>query len=86
MHLGGIDGCFKALAAGDVKAATLAGPYAEAAEAIGYRRVMPLSRTQPTLIVFNDAVDTPAANSSWRPSTRRSTRSTGTGRGITRGT
>jgi len=63
MHLGGIDGCFKALAAGDVKAATLAGPYAEAAEAIGYRRVMPLSRTEPTLIVFNDAVDTSAANS-----------------------
>jgi len=63
MHLGGIDGCFKALAAGDVKAATLAGPYAEAAEAIGYRRVMPLSRTEPTLIVFNDAIDTSAANS-----------------------
>ncbi len=62
-HLGGIDSCFKALANGDVKAATLAGPYAEAAEAIGYRRVMALSRTQPTLIVFNDAVDTPAANS-----------------------
>jgi ABC-type nitrate/sulfonate/bicarbonate transport system substrate-binding protein len=63
MHLGGIDGCFKALAAGDVQAATLAGPYAEAAEAIGYRRVMPLSRTEPTLVVFNDAVDTSAANS-----------------------
>jgi ABC-type nitrate/sulfonate/bicarbonate transport system substrate-binding protein len=63
MHLGGIDGCFKALASGAVQAATLAGPYAEAAEAIGYRRVMPLSRTEPTLIVFNDAVDTSAANS-----------------------
>src|SRR4029077_6083356 len=63
MHLGGIDGCFKALASGDVQAATLAGPYAEAAEAIGYRRIMPLSRTQPTLVVFNDAVDTSAANS-----------------------
>ena len=63
MHLGGIDGCFKALAAGDVQAATLAGPYAEAAEAIGYRRVMPLSRTEPTLVVFNDSVDTAAANS-----------------------
>jgi ABC-type nitrate/sulfonate/bicarbonate transport system substrate-binding protein len=63
MHLGGIDGCFKALAAGDVQAATLAGPYAEAAEAIGYRRIMPLSRTEPTLVVFNDAVDTSAANS-----------------------
>ncbi|HVB95460.1 MAG TPA: hypothetical protein VND41_02515 [Nitrososphaerales archaeon] len=62
MHLGGIDGCFKALAAGDVQAATLAGPYAEAAEAIGYRRVMPLSRTEPTLVVFNDAVDTSSAN------------------------
>jgi len=63
MHLGGIDGCFKALAKGDVQAATLAGPYAEAAEAIGYRRVMALSRTQPTLVVFNDAVETSAANS-----------------------
>ncbi len=63
MHLGGIDACFKALASGTVQAATLAGPYAEAAEAIGYRRVMPLSRTQPTLVVFNDAVDTSAANS-----------------------
>jgi ABC-type nitrate/sulfonate/bicarbonate transport system substrate-binding protein len=62
-HLGGIDDCFKALAAGTVQAATLAGPYAEAAEAIGYRRVMPLSRTEPTLIVFNDAIDTSAANS-----------------------
>ena len=63
IHLGGIDGCFKALASGEVKAATLAGPYAEAAEAIGFRKVMPLSRTQPTLVVFNDAVSTSAANS-----------------------
>ena len=63
MHLGGIDGCFKALAKGDVQAATLAGPYAEAAEAIGFRRVMPLSRTEPTLVVFNEAIDTSAANS-----------------------
>ena len=63
MHLGGIDGCFQALAKGEVQAATLAGPYAEAAEAIGYRRVMALSRTLPTLIVFNDAVETSAANS-----------------------
>jgi ABC-type nitrate/sulfonate/bicarbonate transport system substrate-binding protein len=62
-HLGGIDGCFEALARGEVQAATLAGPYAEAAEAIGYRRVMALSRTLPTLIVFNDAVETSAANS-----------------------
>jgi ABC-type nitrate/sulfonate/bicarbonate transport system substrate-binding protein len=61
-HLGGIDACFKALASGEVKAATLAGPYAEAAEAVGYRRVIALSRTQPTLIVFNDAVSTSAAN------------------------
>ena len=45
MHLGGIDGCFKALANGDV-----------------HRRVMALSRTQPTLVVFNDAVETSAAN------------------------
>ncbi|HUI01587.1 MAG TPA: hypothetical protein VLX56_08155 [Nitrososphaerales archaeon] len=62
-HLGGIDTCFKALASGEVRAATLAGPYAEAAEAVGYRRVMALSRTLPTLIVFNDAVSTSAANS-----------------------
>lgn len=61
-HLGGIDTCFRALASGQVQAATLAGPYAEAAEAIGYRRVMALSRTEPTLIVFDDAVDTAGAN------------------------
>ncbi len=62
-HLGGIDTCFRSLSSGEVQAATLAGPYAEAAEAIGYRKVMSLSRTQPTLIVFNDAVSTSAANS-----------------------
>ncbi|MDG6979126.1 MAG: ABC transporter substrate-binding protein [Nitrososphaerota archaeon] len=62
-HLGGIDTCFRALASGEVQAATLAGPYAEAAEALGYRRVMALSRTEPTLIVFDDAVDAASANS-----------------------
>ncbi len=53
-HLGGVEKCFQALMAGDVKAATLAGPYAEAADALGYRRLLPLSRTEPTLIVFDD--------------------------------
>ncbi|MDA4117274.1 MAG: hypothetical protein OK455_02905 [Thaumarchaeota archaeon] len=62
-YLGGIDRCFEALTSGEVEAATLAGPYAEMAEAIGYRRIMPLSRTEPTLVVFNDGLDTSAANS-----------------------
>ncbi len=62
-HLGGIDTCFKALTSGQVEAATLAGPYAEMAEAIGYRRIMPLSRTEPTLVVFNDGLETSEANS-----------------------
>jgi len=52
-HLGGVEKCFKALIADDVKAATLAGPYAEAAEAIGYRKLLALSRTEPTVIVFD---------------------------------
>jgi hypothetical protein len=53
-HLGGVEKCFKALINNDVKVATLAGPYAEAAEAIGYRRLLPLSRTEPTFIVLDD--------------------------------
>jgi len=52
-HLGGVEKCFKALIADDVKAATLAGPYAEAAESIGYRKLLALSRTEPTVIVFD---------------------------------
>ncbi len=55
-HLGGVEKCFRALISEEVEAATLAGPYAEAAEAIGYRRLLPLSRTEPTVIVFNEAL------------------------------
>jgi ABC-type nitrate/sulfonate/bicarbonate transport system substrate-binding protein len=55
-HLGGVERCLKALMSGEVQAATLAGPYAEAAEALGYRRVMSLSRTEPTLLVFNETL------------------------------
>ncbi len=55
-HLGGVERCFKALISKEVDAATLAGPYAEAAEAIGYRRVLPLSRTEPTVVVFNETL------------------------------
>ncbi|HXW36354.1 MAG TPA: hypothetical protein VEJ36_00380 [Nitrososphaerales archaeon] len=53
-HLGGVEKCFKALISGHSKAATLAGPYAEAADALGYRRLLPLSRTEPTVIVFDN--------------------------------
>jgi len=53
-HVGGVERCFKALMSKEVDAATLAGPYAEAAEAIGYRRVLALSRTEPTVVVFNE--------------------------------
>lgn len=56
-HIGGIERCFRALIRGEVEAATLAGPYAEAAEAIGYRRLLPLSRNEPTVIVFSDTLD-----------------------------
>ncbi len=62
-HLGGVEKCFGALADGKVEAATLAGPYAEAAEAIGYRRILALSRTEPTLVVFNENLDRAAAAS-----------------------
>ena len=55
-HLGGVERCFKALISGEVDAATLAGPYAEAAEAIGYRRLLPLARTEPTVVVFNESL------------------------------
>jgi ABC-type nitrate/sulfonate/bicarbonate transport system substrate-binding protein len=53
-HLGGVERCLEALISKEVDAATLAGPYAEAAEAIGYRRILPLSRTEPTVVVFNE--------------------------------
>ncbi len=55
-HIGGVEKCLEALMSGKVDAATLAGPYAEAAEAMGYRKLLPLSRTEPTLVVFNDAL------------------------------
>jgi ABC-type nitrate/sulfonate/bicarbonate transport system substrate-binding protein len=62
-HLGGIERCLTALMNKEVNAATLAGPYAEAAEAIGYRRLLPLSRTEPTVIVLNDVLRGAAASS-----------------------
>lgn len=55
-HVGGVEKCLEALMSKKVDAATLAGPYAEAAEAIGYRRLLPLSRTEPTLVVFNETL------------------------------
>jgi hypothetical protein len=62
-HLGGVEKCFKALINDEVKVATLAGPYAEAAEAIGYRRLLPLSRTEPTFIVLDDRLDEDSSRS-----------------------
>jgi ABC-type nitrate/sulfonate/bicarbonate transport system substrate-binding protein len=61
-HLGGVERCFRALVRREVDAATLAGPYAEAAEAMGYSRLLPLSRTEPTVVVFNDTLDRKAAS------------------------
>ena len=55
-HIGGVEKCLQALMSKEVDVATLAGPYAEAAEAMGYRRILPLSRTEPTLIVFNESL------------------------------
>jgi ABC-type nitrate/sulfonate/bicarbonate transport system substrate-binding protein len=55
-HVGGVEKCFEALMSKKVDAATLAGPYAETAEAIGYRKLLPLSRTEPTVIVFNESL------------------------------
>lgn len=55
-HIGGVEKCLEALITKKVDAATLAGPYAEAAEAMGYRKLLPLSRSEPTVIVFNDSV------------------------------
>ncbi len=62
-HVGGVEKCFKALIRREVEAATLAGPYAEAAEATGYKRILPLSRTEPTVIVFNDSLGRQAIRS-----------------------
>lgn len=62
-HIGGVEKCLQALRSKEVDAATLAGPYAEAAEAIGYRRLLPLARTEPTLVVFNDALGEEAMSS-----------------------
>ncbi len=55
-HIGGVEKCLEALMSKKVDAATLAGPYAEAAEALGYRKLLALSRTEPTLMVFNDSL------------------------------
>jgi hypothetical protein len=62
-HLGGIEKCFKALINDEVEVATLAGPYAEAAEAIGFRRLLPLSRTEPTFVVLEEHIDEATAKS-----------------------
>jgi ABC-type nitrate/sulfonate/bicarbonate transport system substrate-binding protein len=55
-HIGGVEKCLEALMSKKVDAATLAGPYAEAAEALGYRKLLALSRTEPTVIVFNESL------------------------------
>ena len=55
-HIGGVEKCLDALMSKRVDAATLAGPYAEAAEVLGYRKLLPLSRTEPTVIVFNESL------------------------------
>ena len=57
-HIGGVEKCLDALVSKKVDAATLAGPYAEAAETLGYRKLLALSRTEPTLIVFNETLGT----------------------------
>lgn len=62
-HLGGVEKCLKALINDEVKVATLAGPYAEAAEAIGYRRLLSLSRTESTFIVLDEHLDEGASRS-----------------------
>jgi ABC-type nitrate/sulfonate/bicarbonate transport system substrate-binding protein len=62
-HLGGVEKCFKALINDEVEVATLAGPYAEAAEAMGYRRLLPLSRTEPTFVVLEEHVGESTAKS-----------------------
>ncbi|MBM3898178.1 MAG: ABC transporter substrate-binding protein [Thaumarchaeota archaeon] len=56
-HLGGVEQCFRALLDGKVKAATLAGPYADFAQYIGMRRVLGLSRDEPTFIVMDETFD-----------------------------
>lgn len=65
-HLGGVEKCFKALINDEVQVATLAGPYAEAAEAIGYRRLLPLSRTEPTFVVLEEHISENVAKSFFR--------------------
>jgi hypothetical protein len=59
-HIGGVEKCLEALMSKKVDAATLAGPYAEAAEVLGYRKLLALSRTEPTVIVFNEYLGMPA--------------------------
>jgi ABC-type nitrate/sulfonate/bicarbonate transport system substrate-binding protein len=55
-HIGGVEKFLEALMSKKVDAATLAGPYAEAAEVLGYRKLLALSRTEPTVIVFNESL------------------------------
>ena len=61
-HVGGVEKCLEALMSKKVDAATLAGPYAEAAEVLGYRKLLALSRTEPTVIVFNESLGMPAVS------------------------
>ena len=56
-HLGGVEQCFKALLDGKVKAATLAGPYADFAYHIGLRKILGLSRDEPTFVVVDESFD-----------------------------
>ncbi len=56
-HLGGVEQCFKALLDGKVKAATLAGPYADFAYHIGMRKILGLSRDEPTFVVVDESFD-----------------------------
>ena len=56
-HLGGVEQCFRALLDGKVKAATLAGPYADFAQHVGMRRILGLSRDEPTFIVMDETFD-----------------------------
>lgn len=56
-HLGGVEQCFRALLDGTVKVATLAGPYADFAYHIGLRKILGLSRDEPTFVVVDESFD-----------------------------
>jgi len=56
VHTGGVEACLRALLDKKVEAATLAGPYAEFADHIGLRKLLGLSRDEPSLVVMDDSV------------------------------